>query len=208
MRPDPFVTVRTASLTCLWTVAGSASVTTMSRSRANTSVSCTRTNTEASIPAESAGLQLRGDLCVCRGSAHTPTRVSTLNSDIGDFAAIVAHLHVEAAQDGEQLEAEDAAVFTSFRRCRRRHTHAHTRLSDDHLTGAPVSRPRRRTCPGLDRALHLLLGFLVPGGRALRRHGVAQVADGGQQSVGVKEEVQRGELHLEEQQGTAEEHLS
>lgn len=47
--------------------------------------------------------------------------VSTLDSDVSDAAAVVAHLHLETAQYGQQLEGEDVAVFGSFSHYRRRH---------------------------------------------------------------------------------------
>ena len=43
---------------------------------------------------------------------------------------------------------------------------------------------------------HLPPAVCVPGGDELRGQSAAQVVDGGQQSFGVEQEIQRGELHL------------
>lgn len=66
------------------------------------------------------------------------------------------------------------------------------------FTDTPVWIQRGLTCPSLLGFLDLLLGFLVPCGAELRRYGTVQVADGRQQSFGVKKEVQRGNLHLKQ----------
>lgn len=64
--------------------------------------------------------QLRLDSVRLRLSRRKPSR--TLNSDVGDAAAIVTDLHMEAAQHGVQLQAEHAAIFTAFRHCRATNT--------------------------------------------------------------------------------------
>lgn len=104
--------------------------------------------------------------------------VRTLDSDVSDAAAIVTHLHVETTQHGEQLEAEHAAIFGSFRHCR--DTSQRCFLSDtEHETGTtPVSRQYGLTCPALSGLLHLFFVVPVAGGGELRRHGAVQVVDG------------------------------
>lgn len=42
----------------------------------------------------------------------------TLDSDVGDAAAVVTHLHVKTVQHSKQFEAEDVAIFGSFSCCR------------------------------------------------------------------------------------------
>lgn len=41
--------------------------------------------------------------------------ILTLDSDVGDAAFVITHLNVETAQHSKQFEAEDVAVFGSFR---------------------------------------------------------------------------------------------
>lgn len=64
-----------------------------------------------------------------------------------------------------------------------------------------MNRQSGLTCPALSSLLHLFFGVSIVGGGELWRHGAVQVVDGWQQSFSVKEEVQRGKLHLKYQQG-------
>lgn len=57
----------------------------------------------------------------------------------------------------------------------------------------------RLTCLTLLCLLDLLLSVLVPRGAEPQWDSVVQVANGREQSLGVKQEVQRGNFHLEQQ---------
>ena len=56
------------------------------------------------------------------------------------------------------------------------------------------------TCQGLAGFLHLFFGILVTCSDELWWHGAVEIVDGWQKSVGVKEELQGGKLHLKHQQ--------